>query len=223
MLELDEAKRRALSQLYGPTAESQARVLAKLRGTLGGPAGPGGGEGGPPAGGPPAGTEQVVWIAKICAATAGLTGVGLLALKLGATAVSGSDVPEPAAVEAEANEPAPVVLPSSGAPTIELDPTVDSSGAPPSTSPNPPPIQAPSKRRDASSSLAAELALLDAAQRIRTSDPGAALIYLERHKKEFPSGALAPEREKLRIEVSCLVGRMSGAACAGTGSKKSGD
>src|SRR5690242_10587162 len=100
MLELDDITRRRLSQRYGPTPAAQDRVLEQLRGTLGGPLGPGtagGGEGVPVSGG----TGQAVWVAKICAATAGLTGAGLLVLKLGASVLSGSDESAPVVVPVE--------------------------------------------------------------------------------------------------------------------------
>jgi hypothetical protein len=212
MLELDEATRRALSQRYGPTPESQARVLAELRSTLGGPVGPdgGGGEGGPPTGAPPAGSGQVVWIAKICAATVGLTGAGLLVLKLGASVV-GSDVRAPERAPAEVSAPARVAPSSPEAPKeVQADVDAELPAEPPVAAPT----RAPSKRSAEASTLAAELALLDAAKRILDSDPAAALVHLERHQKEFPAGTLAPEREKLRTEVSRVLG---------TGSDKRGD
>jgi hypothetical protein len=210
MFELDDATRRALSQRYGPAPDAQARVLGELRGTLGGPVGPdgGGGEGGPPVGAAPGGGGQVVWIAKICAATVGLTGAGLLVLKLGATVL---DVGEERASAtpsstAEVVTPAPVESPVSDTsePEVEVDTRV------PVKSKAAVPVQAPSKIVDAKSTLAAELALLDAAQRLRESDPAAALVRLEQHEKEFPSGVLVPEREALRVEVlRALEGRDS--------------
>lgn len=201
MLELDEATRRALSQRYGPTPDAQARVLAELRTTLGGPVGPDGGV--PPAG---TGTGQGVWIAKICAATTGLTAAGLLVLKVGATVLGGEDVREPAPAPAKNEAPARVEPPPSNAPEIQADIEPESAAARPVAAP----VQAPTKRSTESSTLAAELALLDAAKRILDSDPAAARVYLERHQKEFPSGVLAPERDALRAEL-------------GTGSDKSGD
>jgi hypothetical protein len=222
MLELDETTRRALSQRYGPTPDAQARVLTGLRSTLGGPQGPdtGGGEGAPPTGGPPAGAGQVVWIAKICAATAGLTGAGLLVLKLGATVLSSVDERDPSEAQIKlevptpAREPPPLTAP---APATDLD-------APPPDS-SPVPIQTPTKRHSsaADSTLTAELALLDGAKRILSSDPEAAFARLEQHRQEFPTGILAPERETLRVEVLCALGRAPAAKCGGTGSGKGGD
>jgi hypothetical protein len=196
MLELDDNTRRALSQRYGPTPHAQDRVLAQLRGTLGGPVGPdtgGGGEGVPTSGG----NGQVVWMAKICAATAGLTGAGLLVLKLGASVLASPGEPErvvvPAAnVEVSVPTPEPLTAPAP-------EPPADLGAASPVT----PPIQTPMKPRASvtGSTLAAELALLEGAERIRSSDPEAALARLDQHQQEFPTGILAPEREALRVEV----------------------
>jgi hypothetical protein len=226
MLELDETTRRALSQRYGPTPDAQARVLAELRSTLGGPLGPDtGGEGASPTGGPPTGTGQVVWIAKICAATAGLTGAGLLVLKLGASVLSSPELErDPSESESGAKVEAPAPAREPPAPAVPEPPT--GLDAPSSVaSPVPAPVQIPTKRRSnaAGSTLAAELALLDGAKRIRSSDPEAALVRLDQHQREFPTGALAPEREAMRVEVLCALGRAPAANCDGTGSSKTGD
>jgi hypothetical protein len=230
MLELDDATRRALSQRYGPTPDAQARVLAQLRGTLGGPLGPepgGGGEGGLPLDAPSGGTGQVVWMAKICAATAGLTGAGLLVLKLGASVLldSGERDPAPATssdlaaasapTKVETTAAAPIAARTPDAPERQTDSDAPSSVVSPAAVP----VQTPSATP---STLAAELALLDAAERIRSSDPEAALVRLDQHQREFPTGALAPEREVMRTEVLCALGRARAASCVGTGSDKSG-
>jgi hypothetical protein len=60
-------------------------------------------------------------------------------------------------------------------------------------------------------------------ERSHRSDPEAALVRLEQHRREFPNGALAPEREVMRVEVLCALGRAPAASCVGTGSDKSGD
>lgn len=223
MLELDETTRRALSRRYGPTPDAQARVLAGLRGTLGGPQGPdlGGGEGAPPISGASSGSGQIVWMAKICAATAGLTGAGLLALKLGASVLSSSGEADPNEVRAKVEVPAPAREPPPSPTHLEPPTGVDT----PAPVSSPVHIQTPTKRRStaAGSTLAAELALLDGAERIRSSDPEAALALLDQHRQEFPTGALAPEREALRVEVLCALGRAPAAKCGGTASSKTGD
>ena len=140
-----------------------------------------------------------MWIAKICAATVGLTGAGLLVLKLGATVL---DVGEDRA-PANSSSAVEVETPASGAPAVsdtsEVEVEVDTRV--PVAAKAAVPVQTPSKPVDAKSTLAAELALLDAAQRLRESDPSAALVSLQQHEKDFPSGVLAPEREALRVEV----------------------
>jgi hypothetical protein len=227
MLELDETTRRALSQRYGPSAETQARVLSELRGTLAGPLGPGGGDGGEGglatgSTGAGSGSGQAVWIAKVCAATAGLTGAGLLVLKLGATVLvdggerSSPAIPERVEVPARAREPSP----DAATPKSQAD--APSSIAPPTAVP----IQTPTKRHSSNTgtTLAAELALLDAAERIRSTDPEGALVHIDQHLQEFPTGALAPEREAMRVEVLCALGRApKSASCGGTASNKTGD
>jgi hypothetical protein len=221
MLEFDEATRRALSQRYGPTPDAQARVLTELRSTLSGPMGPdgGGGEAAPPTVGSSGGVGQAVWIAKICAATAGLTGAGLLVLKLGASVLADADEREATEMPAKVETPAPARTPTS--PPAAPEPPAERAAS----SPAEVPTQTPTKRRSspAGSTLAAELALLDAAERIRNSDPESALARLDQHRREFPTGALAPEREALRLEVLCSLGRAPAASCGGTGSNKSGD
>lgn len=66
--------------------------------------------------------------------------------------------------------------------------------APTASAPNPP-------------DLAAEVALIRAAKSQR--DDLAALTVLDRHAREFPSGALARERELLRAERLCALGRVA--------------
>jgi hypothetical protein len=223
MLELDEATRRALSRHYGPTPEAQARVLDELRGQLG-PGGPGGGEQSPPEGGqgqgPPAGgAEQLTWVAKVVGATAGLTGAGLLVVKLGAMTLAGASprspttTVEPPAASARASEPGESGEARSApeSPSAGREAVAASIGEVPQARERDPGPRL-STRADAKRGLAAELALLDTAQRLRTNDPEAALARLERHRREFPAGSLTPEREALRVELLCILGRHAQAA-----------
>jgi len=56
--------------------------------------------------------------------------------------------------------------------------------------------------------LDAELRLISAAQdALRRGDGNAALAALERHRSQHPTGALSVEREALRAEALCRVGR----------------
>ncbi|NVB40242.1 hypothetical protein G6O69_20535 [Pseudenhygromyxa sp. WMMC2535] len=55
-------------------------------------------------------------------------------------------------------------------------------------------------------SLAAELALLEQARAART--PADRLAHLEAHRRRFATGQLADERELLRVEALCELGRV---------------
>ena len=75
--------------------------------------------------------------------------------------------------------------------------------------PDAPVVPGERPRPDANASrLAAEAALLQAAQTALASGaPAAALLQLEQHAREFPAGALAQEREALRVVALCAAGR----------------
>lgn len=224
MVELDEATRQALLAREGPPTSSRADVLAGLRARLGGPEGPddpgdsgdSGDLGGSSSidGGAVAGS-QVAWAAKLVGATLGLASAGLLTLKLGAVAVT-SMQSEPARAPT-IGEATPLAA------AIEAGPAV-LDAAPPEPSPSGASSQvdaAPPERAVArptpsttESTLAAELALIRAAKQLRDRDPEAALAQLELHERRFPSGSLAPEREVIRVELLCALGRHRAAAQA---------
>ncbi|HEY8376481.1 MAG TPA: hypothetical protein VIK91_08330 [Nannocystis sp.] len=64
-------------------------------------------------------------------------------------------------------------------------------------------------------SLDAELALLRAAREALTQgEPAAALVSLERHRREFPGGLLVEERMLLRAQALCELGRRAEARAA---------
>jgi hypothetical protein len=252
MVELDEAMRRALSEHYGPTPGAKGRVLDGLRAQLGGPGGPDGSSGSSGSSGPaaPTGGGQAAWAAKVVAATLSLTGAGLLTIKLGAIAVA--SLAGPAAPTPDATT---VSVARSSAPT----PGLDASAAEPATvsaaANESAPAPAPTRIRERStptidptansSDLAAELTLVRAAEQWRERDPHAALAKLEQHRSEFARGALAPEREVLRVELLCALERREQArtardafmasrsdpqlrarveaSCVGTGSGQSGN
>ena len=75
--------------------------------------------------------------------------------------------------------------------------------------PDAPVVPGERPRPDANASrLAAEAALLQAAQTALASGaPAAALLQLEQHARESPAGALAQEREALRVVALCAAGR----------------
>lgn len=81
-------------------------------------------------------------------------------------------------------------------------------GAEPSTEPR----TGPSGETRAGSSLAAELALLEAAR--PPTAPKAALASLESHRERYPDGQLAAERELMRVEALCALGRRAQARAA---------
>jgi hypothetical protein len=216
MIELDEATRRALLAREGPPPLARAEILAGLRTRLGGPAGPddpsgepdpAGGESIPFDGGAAAGA-QIAWAAKVVGATLGLAAAGLLTIKLGAVTIdslAGSPAPEPARVATTAPASSTIVEPHEqldepalpeqpvATPNTEATPVIAAVGH-----------REPSK---AESTLAAELELVRAAKQLRADDPEAALGKLDLHGQRFPDGSLAPEREAIRVELLCVLGR----------------
>jgi hypothetical protein len=231
MVELDDAMRRALLAREGPPAGARDEILASLRTRLGGPSDPGSdsGESGPgDLGGPSElATSQLTWAAKVAAATIGLTTSGLLTLKLGALAITAitHDGP-PRAAPIEIVEPR--ALAESRAPLEVASPAPAKEDAPPRDPALGPSEPAASRKSSASageSTLAAELVLVRAAKRTSADDPEAALELLDRHREQFPDGMLAPEREALRIEMLCELGRLP-ASCSekvGMDSSAAGD
>jgi hypothetical protein len=224
MAELDERTRRYVDRLRDRGAPSDAakqRMYANLEAQLGG----GGGDD-DPSGDPPSelphgsGAGNGAWLAKVVGATAGLTAGGLVGLRLGVELVRAltsapqidtqrDDPPEqPVAlasaldrdeVELATLEPAPpdeAIEPSR--PTSRHQLVDDREAAPRAAGPS-----------VSGSTLAAELALLEAAHAAR--DPAAALLELDRHLAQFPRGELADERELLRVETLCRLGRQADA------------
>ncbi len=229
MTELDEATRQGLQARDGPPPGAGDQILAALRVRLAGHGGPGDpssstGEAGEPDASPDtagSGPELTsagrgLWAAKVAAATTSLAGAGLLTLKLGVVGLAAlrADAPpqnttqETAAlgssVEVNTDEPGaaspqtPGREPSSPTVAIPADRL-------PQTRSAQPPSGVPEDSGD--SDLAAEVALLRAARRERLHDPEAAFTQLERHRRRFPSGTLAPERDALAVEVLCALGR----------------
>ncbi|HWB79484.1 MAG TPA: hypothetical protein VG755_31190 [Nannocystaceae bacterium] len=124
---------------------------------------------------------------------------------------SASDVVDPPRNEETREAP-----PASIATPPTIAPTHDTSAPP--VAPQSAPVRAPGSTRaptlDASQhdappvvadDLAAEAVLIRAAK--STSDDRGALVLLERHAQRFPNGTLAREREMLRAERLCALGR----------------
>jgi hypothetical protein len=228
MTEPDEAMREGLRRLAGPSTEAEARMLASIWARVGGGGEPdegssdlehpdeGGGlhDAGLDAAPVPAGSGQVLWATKIVAATVGLTAGGLLVLKLGAIAVerlSGDTRTMEVIEHAEVRE-APTAGPgeaSASPPAIDVEPGVElPDDSPGKVEPIVRKATEPSSASDSTDTdLAAELALVRAAESLQERDPVAALATLERHRDEFTAGVLAPERDAMRVKLLCKLGR----------------
>jgi hypothetical protein len=221
MVELDEATRRALLAREGPPASARAEVLAGLRTRLSGPGGPedpsepelGGGESLPLDAGVAA-SSPIAWAAKLVGTTLGLAAAGVLTIKIAAvTVVSLREQPAAALAEAQLEKP-------ERSPVLEAPPAIDEI-TPLEHAPAPTPsvdarsreaVAAASEAVAPESTLAAELVLVRAAKQLRDDDPAAALAKLDLHGQHFPAGSLAPEREAMRVELLCTLGRSAAAA-----------
>jgi hypothetical protein len=71
----------------------------------------------------------------------------------------------------------------------------------------PTPAASATATASATDDVAAEARLLEAARRAIATEPGRALARVERHEREFPSGALTIEREFLAIDALVRAGR----------------
>lgn len=204
--QLDPHAREALSALDQPPPGVEDRLFAAILQTTGGGGADGGGSQ-PPIG---AGESALAYAAKVVGATLGLTAAGfalVAASAVGVRSLRGTPERAPAAIASTADvagpdtdsapqlpitsDPEPPPAPAS----VGQAPARDPSGVPksnPATSPAP--------------TLEAELALLEVA---RSAAPEAALAALERHRVEFEHGMLADEREVLRVETLCVLGRAS--------------
>lgn len=182
----------------------------------GGGAGGSGGAGGAASGGPPA--EVGTGGALATAAAKGLAGAKLaIALvaagAAGAIAGVGTDralarreappVVTPAVDATAVAVPAATTIPKETAtPAVEV-PTSPAALPPPATPPAPHTAAEPSAK-----GLAAERALLDVARAgLAQGDPGTALRAAERHAHEYPDGALAEERDAMRVKALMQLGR----------------
>lgn len=204
-----------------PPPDAEARVLAGLELTLGGP--PAGG--GSAAASSGAGSIHAVWVAKVIAATVAMTAGGLSLVRAGVIVVglAGDGKPptraeareptisastsEPVEPEQPTSEPilrtpsAPILLTPSE-PAIEREPKPESLATKPASAP---PIHA-------ANDLEAELALIRDAR--AQTDPQHALTRLDDHARTFPSGSLADEREALRVLALCKLDRLAQARTA---------
>jgi hypothetical protein len=136
----------------------------------------------------------------------------LLVIRAVAFAVSSRTPERPPLPDAASDTP---VVASPPARAVAVEPPAPSRAIEAETQASPPPAAepmpavsqhriAPSQTR-ARDDLVAEVALLREAKGERA--PAAALELLDRHAREFPNGALARERDVLRAERLCALGR----------------
>jgi hypothetical protein len=221
MTSFDPRTQTALEQLrreWSPPPGSEDAMLAHFHARLG--------DGGPPEGSPDgglggvgelatSGAAKLVYAGKIAAAITGLSVAGVAGLWLVGVVIQGSKSPpreqavleqtvevaraEPAVLESPASvvELSPAPVDELAAPELEASPTKPRARSPASSEPGP--------------DLAAELALIRAA---REAAPREALRMLERHRADFPDGALVGERESLEAVALCQLERTAEATAA---------
>lgn len=150
------------------------------------------------------------------AIAAGLT-IALLGLQRGAqpiavapradaAAYGGPGAAERSARAAQASaNPAP---PTSAVPVPEDSPTSRPEPDPTPRRKSSPVLEDMPVTAPTASALAAEAALLQRAQTaLAAGVPASALVQLEQHAREFPTGVLVQEREALRVVALCAAGR----------------
>lgn len=214
--QLDQHTREALCALDQPPPGVEERLFAAIVQSAGGGGGTGGDGGGSqlPIGG---GESALVHAAKVVGATLGLTAAGfalVAASAVGVRSLRGTPEPTAAAIASPANIAGPSTDSASQIPAAS-DPEpapANDSRQPASASQDQALARDPSgvPKSNATASpaptLEAELAMLEVA---RSAAPEAALAVLERHRVEFQHGVLADEREVLRVETLCVLGRAS--------------
>lgn len=143
----------------------------------------------------------------------GVAAAAAFAWWLGSLDLLGPTVSQPASTQAAYQHQSPATerrLPAPEPPPASLD----APSAAPLVDPPPagerPPARAPSRTRPkpaALDPLAAETRLIAQAESaLRRSDPAAALDILARHATAHPHGALAIERQALRVIALCTLG-----------------
>lgn len=210
------------------------RVLARVHETVGTPPGPGSGGGG---GGGAGGAGASVSGVKLGLVAAAAVGLAALIVVLGGPSASPSETPTdttstalraqsaPLPQSAPAAARGPSAAPSGSArrsvPAFEVGATAQPAPAgtpvqPVRAAPPTPPAPAPFAR-DARvfPPHGRERALLDRAQlALSERDAAAALAAIDEHAKRFPRGALAEERDALRIRAFLVAGKKGEARAA---------
>jgi len=172
-----------------------------------------------------AGASSGFWLPLLLTAGLGAGGIGVAAVVTSPN--SEATPPEPAPVErrevaravAPRSEPSPTPAPAPppAEPTVHSDPE-----PPPKANPKPARVAAPKPSPKPAASavdaLEAETALLERARaKLRGGDTDAALRLLGQHRKQYPKGLLAAERDATRVKALCTAGRVDDAkAAAGT-------
>jgi type IV secretory pathway VirB10-like protein len=209
-----------------PPAELQARVLARVKGTVAGGPGSGGegGGGGVGAGGGAVSASGASWLTPVVVvvAIAGVGGGWLLSQRparhpappvtaradtRGAPTAEATTppAPTPAVVPAAVDEPPPPVTARAVAPAIEKPTPVAKASATPSETPAP-------VAKEPADLLAEEEALLEQARAaLADGDAHGAIEPLARHERHHPRGQLVEEREALWIRASLRAGDGEGA------------
>lgn len=218
--QLDPHTREALRALDQPPPGVEDRLFAAILRTTGGGGGDGGdGDGGGGSQLPIGGTESgLAYAAKVVGATLGLTAAGfalVAASAVGVRSLRGTPERASAAITSPADVAGPrtddtpeVPAPTQPEPAITDPPEPASGPLGRASTPTREPSGETTSNAAASPAptLEAELALLEVA---RSAAPPAALAALERHRVEFEHGMLADEREVLRVETLCALGRAS--------------
>jgi hypothetical protein len=227
MPNLDESIRadldrlRDLGQPDGPTKD---RMWAGVAARLGPGPDDGGfdGSGGELGGG--ASVSQLGFAAKVIGATLGLSGVGLLGLRLAALgfhALAPTSAAEPDVAVQDGQIEAPTITSETTAtPQIDAAPATQSvgdtsvatsalAGSPKQPDSRPASTPQPQPSTPDADTLTAELALIERARAAPSADETLAL--LDRHRREFPSGQLDDERELLRVKALCALGQLNDA------------
>jgi hypothetical protein len=220
MVELDDRLLRDLARLQqrsGPPPGAEQRVRAALGAALGPDLG-GGDDGGSALGdggstfgelgklgsaGLGGGSSKLALVVKVMAATAAVTGVGVLIVNLGLMPTQQAGQAAKAPVDVAAPKP------SSDAPHSTEHPPLTSEAPILVTPLVEPPIRVQRPTAHDEDPLEAEVALLEQAR--DTDDPTARLQLLEQHHQRFHAGLFAAERESLRIATLCELDRLDAA------------
>ncbi len=101
--------------------------------------------------------------------------------------------------------------------TVQTSPAPVTSVAPESSSPGHEPVARVERAADRAPSIQRETALLAQAQQaLQRGEFTLALVWLDRHQREFPGGALAEEALCARVIAACSLGQRDGRLAAST-------